>query len=79
VPTFAEYVPVVSAAVTGGIRKAYGSHWNRLVEQWGSRRLDEPTPSEIERLVAYVRATTVPRRRPLKVRGDFAVGVAEDD
>ena len=43
VPTFAEYVPVVSAAVTDGTRKAYGSYWNRVTEQWGGRRLDEPT------------------------------------
>ena len=42
VPTFAEYVPVVSAAVSAGTRRAYGSYWNRIVEQWGSRRLDEP-------------------------------------
>jgi hypothetical protein len=27
VPTFADYVPVVSAAVTDGTRKAYGSYW----------------------------------------------------
>jgi integrase/recombinase XerC len=47
VPTFAEYVPVVSAAVTAGTRRAYGSYWNRVVEHWGGRRLDEPTPSEI--------------------------------
>ena len=47
VPTFAEYVPVVSAAVSAGTRRAYGSYWNRIVEHWGSRRLDEPTPSEI--------------------------------
>jgi len=62
VPTFAEYVPVVSATVTNGTRKAYGSYWNRVVEQWGTRRLDEPTPSEIKQLVAYVRANVVPRR-----------------
>jgi integrase/recombinase XerC len=62
VPTFAEYVPVVSATVTSGTRKAYGSYWNRVVEQWGSRRLNEPTPSEIKQLVAYVRANVVPRR-----------------
>jgi integrase/recombinase XerC len=62
VPTFAEYVPVVSAAVTAGTRKAYGSYWNRVVEQWGTRQLDEPTPSEIKQLVAHVRANTVPRR-----------------
>ena len=52
VPTFADYVPVVSAAVTDGTRKAYGSYWNRVVEQWGARRLDEPTPSEIRQLMA---------------------------
>ena len=38
VPTFAEYVPVVSAAVSAGTRRAYGSYWNRIVEQWGARR-----------------------------------------
>ena len=62
VPTFAEYVPVVSATVTDGTRKAYGSYWKRVTEQWGTRRLDEPTPSEIKQLVAYVRANVVPRR-----------------
>jgi integrase/recombinase XerC len=29
-PTFAEYVPVVSAAVTDGTRRAYGTYWNRI-------------------------------------------------
>jgi integrase/recombinase XerC len=43
VPTFAEYVPVVSAAVTAGTRRAYGSYGNRVTEHWGGRRLDEPT------------------------------------
>ena len=52
VPTFAEYVPVVSAAVSAGTRRAYGSYWNRVLEHWGSRRLDEPTPSEIRQLTA---------------------------
>ena len=69
IPTFAEYVPVVSAAVTGGTRKAYGSYWNRVVEQWGSRRLDEPTPSEIRQLVAHVKAHVVPRRNARGGRG----------
>src|SRR6185437_4787672 len=61
-PTFAEYIPVVSALVSGGCRKAYGSYWNRVVEQWGSRRIDEPSPSEIRQLVQHVRANVVPRR-----------------
>jgi integrase/recombinase XerC len=62
VPTFAEYVPVVSAAVSAGTRRAYGSYWNRVTEQWGGRRLDEPTPSEIRQLMAYVKTHVVARR-----------------
>jgi len=62
VPTFAEDVPVVSAAASAGTRRAYGSYWNRVVEHWGDRRLDEPSPSEIRQLVQYVRANVVPRR-----------------
>ena len=65
VPTFAEYVPVVSAAVTDGTRKAYGSYWNRVVEHWGGRRLDEPTPSEIRQLMKLVKANVVQRRTRL--------------
>ena len=38
VPTFAEYVPVVSAAVSTGTRRAYGSYWNRIVEHWAGSR-----------------------------------------
>jgi hypothetical protein len=62
VPMFADYVPVVSATVTAGRRKAYGSYWNRVTEQCRARRLDEPTPSEIKQLVVHVRANVVPRR-----------------
>ena len=62
VPTFAEYVPVVSAAVSTGTRRAYGSYWNRVVEHWGGRRLDEPTPSEIRQLMANVKSHVVVRR-----------------
>ena len=62
VPTFAEYVPVVSAAVSDGTRRAYGSYWNRVIEQWGGRRLDEPAPSEIRQLMAYVKTHVVTRR-----------------
>ncbi|MFG3715589.1 tyrosine-type recombinase/integrase [Micromonospora sp. NPDC047730] len=61
-PTFAEYVPVVSAAVTAGTRRAYGSYWNRVLDHWGQRRLGEPTPSEIEQLAEYVKTHVVARR-----------------
>src|SRR5689334_12923235 len=62
VPTFAEYVPVVPAAVSAGTRRAYGSYWNRITEQWGDRRLDEPTPSEIRQLMTWVKTHVVTRR-----------------
>jgi integrase/recombinase XerC len=62
VPTFAEYVPVVSAAVTNGTRRAYGSYWNRVIDHWGERRLDEIAPSEIRQLMSYVKAHVVARR-----------------
>jgi integrase/recombinase XerC len=35
-PTFAEYIPIVSDAVTDGTRRIYGSYWNRILEHWGS-------------------------------------------
>jgi integrase/recombinase XerC len=62
VPTFAEYVPVVSAAVSAGTRRAYGSYWNRITGQWSGRRLDEITPSEIRQLMAWVKTHVVARR-----------------
>ncbi|MEV6831223.1 site-specific integrase [Amycolatopsis sp. NPDC051102] len=61
-PTFAEYIPTVSAAVTDGTRRVYGSYWNRIAEHWGHRHLDEPTPSEIKQLVEYVKGNVVARR-----------------
>jgi site-specific recombinase XerD len=69
VPTFADYVPVVSAGVTDGTRRAYGSYWNRVVEHWGARHLDEPTPSEIRQLAKEVKANAVPRRNARGGRG----------
>lgn len=40
-PTFAEYVPIVYAAIPPNrTRDLYSSYWNRIVEMWPSRRLD---------------------------------------
>ena len=69
VPTFAEYVPVVSATVTDGTRRAYGTYWNRITGQWGGRRLDEPTPSEVRQLAKEIKANAVPRRNARGGRG----------
>lgn len=61
-PTFAEYVPVVSAAVGAGARKTYGTYWNRLLEAWPDRRIDEPTPSELKQMATHVRSQVLVRR-----------------
>src|SRR6058998_262286 len=55
VPTFAEYIPVVSAAVSAGTRRVYGTYWNRILDQRGKRQLDEPTPSDVRQLAEHVR------------------------
>src|SRR3954468_10306900 len=59
VPTFAEYIPIVAAAVGDGTRRVYGSYWKRILDHWGSRRLDGPTPSEIKQLVEHVKHNVV--------------------
>ena len=56
-----DMLAVYSFAVVG-TRRAYGSYWNRVVEHWGGRRLDEPTPSQIRQLMAYVKTHVVARR-----------------
>src|SRR5688500_14839892 len=61
-PTFAEYVPIVSAVVSAGTRRVYGSYWNRILEHWAERRLDEPKPSDIQQLVEQVKGQRVVRR-----------------
>ena len=71
VPTFAEYIPLVSAAVTDGTRRVYGSYWNRILEHWGHRHLDEPTPSQIKQLVEHVKVNVVARRN---ARGGRSAG-----
>jgi hypothetical protein len=76
VPTFAQYVPIVSAGVPSGSRRAYGSYWKTVVEQWGDRRLDEPTPSEIQGQSEDMRANVVVRRNSRGVRSAAENNVA---
>jgi hypothetical protein len=68
-PTFAEYVPLVRDAVSSGTRRVYGSYLKRIVEHWGTRRLDEPTPSEIHQLAEHLKANVVMRRSGRGGRG----------
>jgi len=60
-PTFAEYIPIVSAAVAESSRRAYNSYWSKIVAEWGERRLDEPTPSEIKQFSEHIRANRIVR------------------
>jgi integrase/recombinase XerC len=62
IPTFSEYVDRVSEVVTSGTRRVYGTYWRRVVEAWGDRRLDEPTPLEIKQLAEQTRERVVVRR-----------------
>ncbi len=68
-PTFANYIPIVEAAVSSGTRRVYGSYWNGIIEHWGTRRLDEPTPSEILQLAEHIKINVVARRNGRGGRG----------
>ena len=68
-PTFAAYIPTVRAAVGAGTRRVYGSYWNRIAEHWGTRRLDEPTPTEIQQLAEQLKAGITVRRNARGGRG----------
>jgi integrase/recombinase XerC len=62
VPTFAQYIPQVREAVGDGTRRVYGSYWNRIVERWPDRRLDEVSASDVRQLVEDTKANVVARR-----------------
>jgi integrase len=61
-PTFREYISQVSDAVPNGTRRAYQTYWQRIIDTWGERRLDEPTPLEIKKLSESVKACAVTRK-----------------
>ncbi|MFC7535543.1 tyrosine-type recombinase/integrase [Actinoplanes sp. GCM10030250] len=62
VPTFAEYIPQVRTAVTAGTLRAYNTYWQRILAQWGDRRLNEPTPTDIKEFAQRAREQAVKRR-----------------
>ncbi|MFF5292076.1 tyrosine-type recombinase/integrase [Paractinoplanes globisporus] len=61
-PTFAEYVPVVAASISAGLLRAYGTYWDRVVERWGARPIDQVSPSDIRALIVDIKANRVQRR-----------------
>jgi integrase/recombinase XerC len=68
-PTFAEYIPRVSSAVSSGTRRVYGSYWNRVIQAWGSRPITDVTASDISQFAEHVKATVVQRRNARGGRG----------
>src|SRR5258708_40037145 len=68
-PAFADYIPRVSAAVSEGTRRVYGTYWNRAVEAWGPRPVTGVTALEISQLAEQVKATVVERRNARGGRG----------
>jgi integrase len=62
VPTFAQVDPLVRERVPAPSRRIYGTYWDRIVAQWGDRRLDEPTATEVRQLFELARETAVVRR-----------------
>jgi len=68
-PTFADYIPRVSGAVSSGTRRVYGSYWNRVVQEWGPRPITDVTASDIGQLAEHVKATVVTRRNARGGRG----------
>lgn len=68
-PTFADYIPRVSGAVSSGTRRVYGSYWNRVIQEWGPRPITDVTASDIGQLAEHVKATVVTRRNARGGRG----------
>jgi integrase/recombinase XerC len=68
-PTFADYIPRVSGAVSSGTRRVYGSYWNRVIQALGSRPITDVTASDISQLAENVKATVVKRRNARGGRG----------
>jgi integrase/recombinase XerC len=69
IPTFADYIPRVSQAVSPGTRRVYGTYWNRAVEAWGPRLITSVSPLEISQLSEAIKANVVPRRNARGGRG----------
>jgi integrase/recombinase XerC len=61
-PTFREYINQVSSAVPIGTRHAYETYWRRIIDAWGDRRLDEPTPLEIKQFCENIKVCVVIRK-----------------
>jgi integrase/recombinase XerC len=62
IPTFRDYIEQLSTAVPASTRRAYATYWRRIADDWGDRRINEPTPTEIQRLCEDQKLHVVTRR-----------------
>ena len=69
IPTFADYTPRVSRAVSPGTRRVYSTYWNRIIEAWGPRLITSVSPLEISQLAEDTKANVIPRRNARGGRG----------
>ncbi|WP_284740223.1 tyrosine-type recombinase/integrase [Amycolatopsis sp. RTGN1] len=69
VPTFAEYIPSITAATSPKSAATWSVYWRVLNEKWPDRAIDEPTTSELKALANEVQARAA--RRP-GARGGLA-------
>ena len=51
-----------SASRSASTRRAYATYWRRVTDEWGDRRINEPTPTEIQRLCESQKPHVVTRR-----------------
>ncbi|MCX4097674.1 tyrosine-type recombinase/integrase [Nocardia sp. alder85J] len=61
VPTFSEYIATLRRALPVSTVRNYDSYWRVLEREWGPRRIDEPTTSQIGALVQDHRGRAVVR------------------
>ncbi|RAS58960.1 site-specific recombinase XerD [Lentzea atacamensis] len=61
-PNIREYVERVAKAVPAGTSRVYEPYWNRIVDEWGDRPLNEPTPLEIKQLAEQTKTNAIVRR-----------------
>ncbi|WP_250032828.1 hypothetical protein [Paractinoplanes maris] len=57
VPSFRDYVPVVMAAVSPASQRMYGTYWNKAIDLWGDRGIDQILPSRSKQPCATSRST----------------------
>lgn len=69
VPTFNEYVRVVADAISPSSTRTWRHYWRVLTEEWGDRRIDEPTASEISKLANIVQQRAARRTNSRDGRG----------